>query len=385
MNGLLSSYRWIIALVGGLLLLGVLAVAVYEPEPGEDTGPALRTSSNRSSGARALVIWLSDLGYDTRAIRFRQFSIDPTTRALFVLQPTHVFSSGEIDEVQRWVERGGTLVIASSEPNGLMDAYDVGILRQRTTDERATPLQPVFAHLPVESVDIAGHAWLQPRDPAWVPLLAAGDGGRRVVLASRAAGEGTVYALSDPRMVSNESLGAADNAAVVLNLLAGIPPGSAVAFDEYHQGLTEHGTLTARLSSEPWGWTIIYASLLALLYLAFSGRRFGRATPGSSIAALRSRAEYVATMGALLRRGSHHDWLRREYATHVKRALGARFRVRADQPAREFAGALSDRGGDAAALGPLLERLESPSAVGEQETVALMREVDAIQKRMTGQ
>jgi hypothetical protein len=384
MSRALAGYRWIIAIAASLLLLGLISVIAYDPEPGEDTGPALRTASNWPSGARALLIWLSDLGYQPETIAFRQFSIDPATRVLFVFQPTHEFAAGDINEIQRWVDGGGVLIVASDHPNALMDAYEASVVRQPLASQRATPLQPVFAQPPVETAQVSGAAWLELHDPEWVALLAPDAEPAHPVLATRAAGAGTVFALSDPFVFSNEAIGEADNAAVILNLLAGIPRGSVVAFDEYHQGLTEHGTLTARITREPWGWAIMYVSLLIPIYLALSGRRFGRATPRSRIAALRSRAEYVATMGAMLRRGNHHDWVRRQYAVQVKRTLGARYGVRADQPAREFVAAVAERGGDVETLGPLLERLETPYPVSEQEAVALMRETDMAQKRITG-
>jgi hypothetical protein len=383
MSGVLSSYRWIMFLAGGLLLVGLVSALVYESDR-DNSGPVLRTSSSGPYGARALMIWLADLGYEPSTLAFRQFSIDPDTRVLFVLQPTHVFAGSDIGEILGWVEGGGVLVVASESPNALLDAYGVSVVRQNLGQQTPSPLQPVLVNPPVQTTQVWGSAWLELNDPGWTPLLRA-EGERFLpLMAARDVGAGTVFALSDPYLFSNGGIGAEDNGALILNMLAGVPPGSEIAFDEYHQGLTEHGTLSARLSREPWGWAIIYVTVVTLLYLAVSGRRFGRATQPAPIAALRSRAEYVATMGAMLRRGNHHDWLRRQYAVQVKRALGSRYRVRADQPAREFMAAIGDRSGDFVELGPLLERLETPQPLGERETIELMREVETIQNRMTG-
>jgi hypothetical protein len=92
----------------------------------------------------------------------------------------------------------------------------------------------------------------------------------------------------------------------------------------------------------------------------------------------------VTTLGSMLRRGKHESWLRQNYAAQVKRALGSRYRVRADQPAREFVTALSARRADAADLAVPLERLEAPQPLDEATTLALMRDVDAIKRRMGG-
>ena len=61
-----------------------------------------------------------------------------------------------------------------------------------------------------------------------------------------------------------------------------------------------------------------------------------------------------------------------------------RYRVRADQPAREFVAALSERRADAADLAVLLERLEAPQPLDETATLGLMRDIDAIKRRMGG-
>lgn len=383
MSGLLRSYLWIILLAGGLLLVGLVSIAASEPER-DESGPLLRTSSSGENGARALMIWLSDLGYEPNTLAFTQFSVADSTRVLFVLRPTHAFSDSDIQEITVWVERGGVLIVAADSPNALADAYGINVVPQHLGQQTSTPLQPVLDNPPVQLVALRGHAWLNPIDAEWTPLLRDQREQFRTFMAVRPAGRGRVFALSDPFLFSNGSIGEEDNGALILNMLAGVPLGSEIAFDEYHQGLTEHGTLSARIAREPWGWAIMYVSVLTLLYLAVSGRRFGRAIQPAPIAMLRSRAEYVATMGAMLRRGNHHDWLRSQYVVQLKRALGTRYHVRADQPAREFVAAIGARGGQAEQLGPLLERLESSQPLGERETIELMRDVETIQNGMTG-
>ncbi|HEX5165417.1 MAG TPA: hypothetical protein VFV93_08485, partial [Thermomicrobiales bacterium] len=148
--------------------------------------------------------------------------------------------------------------------------------------------------------------------------------------------------------------------------------------------LTEHGTLNQRLVREPWGWAVLWAAAFTFAWLAFSGKRFGKALRPPPSWARRSSGEYVTTLGTLLRRGKHERWLRDHYAAQVKRAIGSRYRIRADQPAREFASALSERRADAADLAAPLERLESPQPLDGATTLALMRDVDDLKRRMGG-
>jgi hypothetical protein len=378
-------HRWLILLGAGLLMLGLLSLLVRDTTPDDDSGPALRASSNRPRGARALMIWLTELGYRPRTIAYRAFDVDPSTRALFVLRPTYVFADHEIEQIGRWVERGGVLLIVDDGDNALLNYFDAGVQRRGSVAvQTATPLQPLFLNPPVETVTVSRASTISTRDPTWIPVLGIDGSNEQPVAAMRSVGNGRVYVIADPYPVSNAGIGEADNAAVILNILAGLPRGSVIAFDEYHQGLTEHGTLSARLVREPWGWAIIYAAALIFLYLALSGRRFGRAATPAPIATLRSRAEYVATISGLLRRGQHLGWLRQQYASQVKRSLGSRYRVRADQPARPFIEALRARNPNAADLATALEQLESSGELDEQATITLMREVDTMQKRMTG-
>jgi hypothetical protein len=204
------------------------------------------------------------------------------------------------------------------------------------------------------------------------------------VAAAATLGRGRAYALAATLPLSNAGLSRADNWKLVLHFLAAVPRGSTVVFDEYHHGLTEHGTLGARLLREPWGWAILYVAALLFAFVALRGRRFGRALPSFQNGPRRSREEYVSTLAALLRQGGHRAWLCEQYAGQVKRALGTHFRVQADLPAREFVAALAAQRPEAAALASPLSRMEGKEAGDDAAVVALMHEVDAIGDRLVG-
>jgi hypothetical protein len=250
--------------------------------------------------------------------------------------------------------------------------------------ESATPLQPVFTAPTLEQATVNATTHFELPDAAWIPLLGAGDDDGEPVAAVLTHGRGRIHVLSSEFALSNTGIGDADNAAYVLHVLAGVPRGGTVVFDEYHHGLTEHGTLTQRLVREPWGWAVLWTVAFTFAWLAFSGKRFGKALATPPSWARRSSGEYVTTLGSMLRRGKHENWLRQNYAAQVKRALGSRYRVRADQPAREFVAALGERRADACDLAVPLERLEAPQPLDEATTLGLMRDVDAIKRRMGG-
>jgi hypothetical protein len=380
---MLNRSRLGVIVIGGLvLLIAVLAIVADSNETEGVEGPSLSMHVTMEDGGRALYIWLSELGYDTRPLEYRTFALSNEIDAFFVLAPSTEFSEGESAELLGWVERGGTLLIVDEIPNRLYDDLDVGFAFDSGGIDAVVPLQPVFISPPLDSVTTDTRTYFELPEAGWVPLLGDEDGDP--VAAVLTYGRGRIHVLSSEYPLTNAGIGEADNAAYVLHVLAGIPRNGTVVFDEYHHGLTEHGTLTQRLVREPWGWAVLWAVAFTFAWLAFSGKRFGKAQPPPPSWARRSSGEYVATLGTLLRRGKHEHWLREHYAGQVKRALGSRYRVLADQPAREFVAALSERRSDAAALATPLERLEAPQRLDEATTLALMRDVEAIRREMGG-
>ncbi len=374
--------RGILIVAGLIVLLALLAIVARSNETSGVDGPALSMHVTVEDGGRALYIWLSELGYDTQPLEYRTFEVDDDTDALFILAPSFDLTEAEAAHVLDWVERGGTLLMVSEIPSLLLDDLDLNVRSHGAVFEAAYPLQPVFTASSLEQMNVNATTHYESTDAAWVPLLGAGDRAQEPVAAVAAYGRGRVHVLSSEYALSNAGIGDADNAAYVLHVLAGVPAGGTVVFDEYHHGLTEHGTLTQRLVREPWGWAVLWTVAFTFAWLAFSGKRFGKALAPPPSWARRSSGEYVTTLGSMLRRGKHESWLRQSYAAQVKRAIGSRYRVRADQPAREFVAALGERRVDAAELAVPLERLEASQSLDEATTLSLMRDVEAIKRRM---
>src|SRR5205814_1054280 len=73
--------------------------------------PSMHTSG--PAGARALALWLADLGYVVRSTEYRPFALAPADRVLLQLDPTEGPSEAAVDAIVSWVERGGTLVLTA--------------------------------------------------------------------------------------------------------------------------------------------------------------------------------------------------------------------------------------------------------------------------------
>jgi len=380
-SGLRLPSRLWIALGFGIALLALVAIAASRGNSRASDLPPLSGYSTQPDGAKALALWLDELGYAVDPLQYRRFELDRDMDALFTLAPTEEFSDDEAAEVRRYVEAGGTLLVAADEPIALFDTFGLDFSFGASASD-ATPLQPVFRTLPLDRALVETDAQLWPDDAVWAPILGADDA---IIAAEATFGSGRVIALSATFPLSNDGIGQADNAALALHALSGLPRGSTVVFNEYHHGLTEHGTLMQQIRSEPWGWAILYTSLILFVYLALSGRRFGRAIPPAWQGARRSSGEYVTTMGSMLRRGRHSAWLRDHYLAQTKRSLGTRFGVRANQPAAEFVAELALRRPQAAALAEPLERLERTTNLDDATVVSAMREIERIERSMRGQ
>jgi hypothetical protein len=377
MSGLLPSRVWI-ALGVGVALLALVAIVASRGERRTSNLPPLSGYSTEDDGAKALALWLDELGYRVEPFQYRRFELTSDMDAFFTLAPTREIAEAEAAEIRRYVEGGGTLLIASDEWNSVFDTFGLDF-SYNASAIHATALQPVFQALPLEQALVDTDAALWPDAPEWTPILGNDDA---IFAAEATFGRGRVVALAALYPLSNEGIGQADNAALALHAVAGLPRGSTVVFNEYHHGLTEHGTLTQQIRSEPWGWAILYASFILFAYLALSGRRFGRAIPPVWQGARRSSGEYVATMGNMLRRGKHSAWLRDHYLAQVKRTLGSRYGVRANQPAREFVAELALHRPDAAALAEPLERLERSPNPDDSTVVNAMRDIDRIERQL---
>ena len=367
-------------LLGILLLAGLLAALSAEQQgPDQTTSliPDYRVHSSGPDGTRVLSLWMSDLGYDTHTLEYEPFHLTSNDRVMFLLFPSLDPTEQQISAIDDWVRGGGTLVLASRRSNDLLSKFGVAVTPMFPMGVSARPLQPLLLNPPPKPVSVDTYGSLRFLDPAWVPLL-GGSSVAPVIAASRSNGSGKVIVLSTGEPFSNAGLEQPGNAALVLNVLAGVPAGSGVVIDEYHHGFTEQGTLSYRLVHEPWGWAILYLALVLFIFVALSGRRFGHIVKPYVQGTRRARAEYATTLAALLQQGGHREWLREQYVEQLKRRLGARFRLRPSVSTAAFIEQLAGRAPEAAALVRPLEQLEGVRVPDERALVALIRETELV-------
>ena len=386
MRIVLSRYRVIgLAILVSLLLLVAVLAAISAGQQNAEQPPLLypdyNVHSSAPDGTRALSLWLNDLGYQSRTLEYEPFRLTADARVMFLLFPTLDPTKQQITDIDAWVRQGGTLVVASDRSDSLLTHYGVAATPSLRQPISVRPVQPLLLNPPLQQVTIDTYGSLDFQNPAWVPLLGETTSGR-VVAGLLAQGKGRVVVLSTGDPFSNAGLEQPGNAFLVLNLLAGVSPGSAVVIDEYHHGFTEQGTLTYRLVHEPWGWAILYLAFVLFIYVALSGRRFGSVVKPYVQGTRRARAEYATTLAALLQQGEHREWLRERYIEQLKRRLGARFRLRPSASTASFVEQLVDRVPEAVALTQPLAQLDAERVPDERTLISLIRESETLARQL---
>ena len=229
-----------ILIVTGLFLALAALLTLVPADDSADRGATSHASG--PGGALALYRWLGDLGYRAERLEYRNFAMDTGADLLFVLAPSTSYTPAEADAVLRWVEAGGTLILADDRRFGggaaLLRAAGAttvdapgGMIERAAMAQPAAPADPIVAQTSAMLGDL-------PADAA--PIIGAAGG---PVLAGVQRGRGYIYLSAALRPFTNAGLADAGSPALVLGLLRRAPAGGRLIFDEYHHGFVR---------SRPW-------------------------------------------------------------------------------------------------------------------------------------
>lgn len=407
---------WIaIALFALLVAVTVIAAALQAGgEAGEAEAP-LSSFSSAPNGARALLLWLGEVGYEASNELVSAFPPKETSLIL-MLEPFTGITEEEWTALDDWIESGGTLLLAGDGTGAVQAAehYGFNLFPMWDTVPTFTVQTPLWTSPPLTgTVYSPDQAFYRTEQGGFVAHLARGDD---LVVVSRRMGKGWLILSATSFPFSNAGLKEAGNAAMVLNLVALAGRGGRVWFDEWHHGRRLESTAACPSSggdtpgeggggaggggapgggsgagcaeevapAGPWAWlgttpsgqALLLAAGLVFLALVLRGRRFGRPVPPPRETPRRTPLEYVTAMANLSRRAGHRRAVLHDYHLRLKRELGRRFRLEATLPDDEYVARLSacDPSLDAAALRRLLSRLQR-RLVGEREMVQLAAEV----------
>lgn len=366
--------------IGLFVVLAAITIFAAVRDVQAPSLPRLASESNAPEGARALWLWLEQLGYQVTRESPASFRVADEADLLLVLEPTFPFASGDWREIDDWVADGGTAVFAGQWLSLSSVAGHYDFFLGPASDSDAVGLQvPLFNSPPFRpSAPLrAALSFNASGREDFVTLLAGPDG--PVVLAfEQGKGRVILSAVSEP--FTNEGLKQADNASVVLNVVSAARRRGVVMFDEWHHGLRSAEAELAGpgdwLFATPAGRAMLFVAGVVFLALVFRGQRFGRPVPLSKEMLRRAPLEHITAIANLSRRAGHRAAVVRQYHQHLKRALGQRYRLSPDLPDAPYAAQLAayNPAVDEKRLLDLLARL-SRRAVSEAELLQMAGEV----------
>lgn len=342
------------ALGAAAMIVALVLLVLGTPPPSQNDDPSSRVAGR--AGTLALYTWLGNLGLGFNVHRITG-SFDTTgSDTLFIVDPRTPLSDGDAESVMQSLARGADLILAVSPESEAQAAALLARLRVGLTDGRpsgtSVPSQPIDAGGRVHSVPTAAGAAIEAA-PYLTPLLS--QGGVLTAVAEQVAGGGRAYVLASAFPLSNDGLRDADSSTLVISFLERAR-GGAIGFDEYHHGeIASAVGGAAAIFESPLGLALLLAVLTMVVFLAWSGRRLGRALPAADAALVPTTASYIDAMAGLYSRSNDRGAVASRYAEELRRRLAA-------GPAGDLG-----PGGDEAFVTAL--RIARPELAGEAATV----------------
>lgn len=368
----------ILLLITMLFLLGIVAY-----QQSQTVYPPLAAASPQPDGAKGLFLWLEELGYEVEAPTLAAFHIPAEVELVLVLEPRNLITEAELDELGRWVQAGGTLLIAGDSPVvTLVFEYFEFNSRFEQSDEVRGAAVPLLLSPPL-TAGVTAHTESQliTERTDYVPLLTNAE---QPLLVSFTAGDGRVLLSTSSYFFRNEAIMEADNAALALNIASLVEPNSTIWFDEWHHGI-RRGDVDNTALSGPGEWLRFTAAGQSLLYILavvfiaiiLSGWRFGRPVPLPRDLRRRAPLEYITAIANLNRRAGHRYAVQQQYKQQLKRQLAQRYRLNPNLPDDEYVQQLAayNPAVDKGQLSRLLQRLNQRKT-SENELLEVAQEVN---------
>ncbi|MDQ2783455.1 MAG: hypothetical protein M3Y58_00440, partial [Chloroflexota bacterium] len=295
-------------------------------------------------------------------------------------------SNDDAADIAGYVDRGGTLILVTDGNDGtanLQRALDLVVVQTVPgTGATAAPDGPTLARPPVATIALQSDATVRPNIQADPHFLSRATSENGAVVATLVRGKGRVQIVAGPYPLSNAGLPEADNLALVQNLLADVPAGARIGFDEYHHGYGLGTNIADLALRSPWGWALFYLAGLTLVAMLLNGRRFGRPLPALPIPP-QAPAEYARALGNRWRENKERGFAQAQSAERLKRDLAAAFGLDPTADDDAFSVALHTRRPDLATdCAVLLADLRRP-AKSDDALVALVERAATFRQRTT--
>lgn len=323
--------------LGLITLLVVLMIAAALQKSTTDAIPYLSSSSS-PTGTLALKLWLGELKYKVLEPQLDNF-VPPTDADLvLVLAPLTNMTDRDLEALDAWVKKGGTLVLAgdtAAARSGFEHfKFSRGLLPVTSP--------PLVAHTPLldsppqtDSATLDTDFYLASERTDFVTHIAM-DG--RPIVVSFEQGNGRVILSTAAYPFSNLGLKEQGNAELTLNLVSLAVHRGSVWFDDWHHGLQSDSIVGPDqwLRRTPFGHALVFVGLVVFIALILQGRGFGRPIPLLHEIRRRGPLEHVTAVANLNRKAGHRSAVLAQYHMRLKRHLGKRYRLDPSLPDAEY-------------------------------------------------
>lgn len=366
----------------GLVVLVVVAVVVVTAAiagVSNSNGRAFDPDGVGPTGIKGLREVLERAGADVSVTDRR---LDQSTATALLVQSD--VSDSRIEELDRWVRAGHTLVIT--------DAY----LLERGLGSTSLPGTGRWAYggdglVTRARCDIDALAGLQQLRVGDGPLLPDGFGehtcfsgaGSGSFVATVAAGRGTIVVLASPAVFTNQYLDAEDNAGLAVSLLTPVV-GTRTAIveaapDEVGPPTTGPDAVLERAWSTPAKVLLAQAMVAFALYAWWRGRRVGRPVR-EPLPVQIAGSELTEAVGQLLARTHRPDRAATLLRRDLRRELALRLGLPVEVPIDLLANATAERTGTALRPDQIAAILTDTPVSSDQELLHLAGDIDRLRE-----
>ena len=377
-----------LTVLGGLFLALVVALVLLPPS--DERQVPLTVYSAEPGGAKALRLWLEQLGHPVTTLEGGRYAIGRDVDVVLLLAPSHPLENEVAAELERWTRQGGRLVYATDNvlTSGLLLRRFGVSTRVTGSITRAVPADAGLLDPAIEAVNVRTRLALsldEDRATGAVPLLLgqndSGDQRRPIVAARVPADRGELIVLTVPALLSNDGLRTEANARLALSLI-GPDRRARIAVDEVHHGfgVLQERSLMDLLLDQAWGRAIFLGGGVVLLFLLWRGRRFGRAVP-VFVDRGRSLGEMVTSQASLFRAGGKRAFVADHLARQLRRDLAQTVGLPADATDAEIEGRARALGRDPTRALSALARTQR--ARSDRELLAIARAGEAARAELS--
>ncbi|MGV8120949.1 MAG: DUF4350 domain-containing protein [Candidatus Xenobiia bacterium LiM19] len=254
--------------------------------------------SEAPEGGRIYYLLLRKIGYRVSPWRKPLSSLADHDKVLLTISPSSHFSESECTHIEKWVKKGGELLVADGSPNAIYSHFGIIVYPGGRKRPREIPVALALRGGGAKSIIVTSGMRIKFSRNIDVEHLIFDELG--TVMARLTLGNGHITVMTAPEIFSNTGLLKGDNAIAMVNIPCFKDRRKSLNLDEYHHGLSQ-GRSQVELFSLPLKLFLLQLLLIALLYFISRSIRFKRMIPLPSPEKRESR-EFISVMARLLQR-----------------------------------------------------------------------------------